>query len=57
VQTALFAARLAWARGQQCDVAVSVTQPGSISQRNIERFGFRVAYTRTKLVKEFLSGS
>jgi GNAT superfamily N-acetyltransferase len=53
VQTALLAARLAWAREQQCDVAVSITQPGSISQRNIERFGFRVAYTRTKLVREW----
>jgi GNAT superfamily N-acetyltransferase len=53
VQTALLAARLAWARDQQCDVAVSITQPGSISQRNIERFGFRVAYTRTKLVREW----
>jgi GNAT superfamily N-acetyltransferase len=52
VQTALLAARLAWAREQRCDVAVSITQPGSISQRNIERFGFRVAYTRTKLVRQ-----
>jgi GNAT superfamily N-acetyltransferase len=53
VQTALLAARLAWAREHQCDVGVSITQPGSISQRNIERFGFRVAYTRTKLVREW----
>lgn len=52
VQTELLAARLGWAREQKCDVAVSVTQPGSISQRNIERLGFRVAYTRTKLVRE-----
>jgi GNAT superfamily N-acetyltransferase len=53
VQTALLAARLAWAREQACDVAVSITQPGSISQRNIERFGFRVAYTRTKMFREW----
>jgi GNAT superfamily N-acetyltransferase len=52
VQTALLAARLAWACGRDCNVAVSIAQPGSISQRNIERFGFRVAYTRTKLVRE-----
>jgi GNAT superfamily N-acetyltransferase len=49
VQSALLAARLAWAREKGCDIAVSITQPGSISHRNIERSGFRVAYTRTKL--------
>jgi GNAT superfamily N-acetyltransferase len=52
VQTALLAERLGWARGCDCNVAVSIALPGSISQRNIERFGFRVAYTRTKLVRE-----
>ncbi|MGB9008774.1 MAG: GNAT family N-acetyltransferase, partial [Candidatus Acidiferrales bacterium] len=50
VQTALLRARLAWALDNDCDLVVSITQPGSISHRNIERFGFRVAYTRTKLV-------
>lgn len=50
VQFALLSARLTWAREQRCDLAVSIAQPGSISHRNIERFGFRVAYTRTKLV-------
>ena len=50
VQSALLAARLAWAREKGCELAVSITQPGSISHRNIERCGFRVAYTRTKLV-------
>jgi GNAT superfamily N-acetyltransferase len=50
VQSALLAARLAWAREKGCDLAVSITQPGSISHRNIERSGFRVAYTRTKLI-------
>jgi GNAT superfamily N-acetyltransferase len=50
VQSALLTARLAWAREQGCDLAVSIAQAGSISHRNIERFGFRVAYTRTKLV-------
>lgn len=52
VQTSLLAARLEWAREQNCDLAVCITQPGSISQRNVERFGFRVAYTRTKMVRE-----
>jgi GNAT superfamily N-acetyltransferase len=50
VQSALLAARLAWAVEQGCDLAVSFARPGSISHRNIERNGFRVAYTRTKLV-------
>jgi GNAT superfamily N-acetyltransferase len=50
VQSALLAARLAWALDQSCDLAVSIAQPGSISHRNIERSGFRVAYTRTKLI-------
>jgi hypothetical protein len=31
-----------------CDLAMMVTQPGSDSQRNAERNGFRIAYTRTK---------
>ena len=50
VQSALLATRLAWAREKGCDLAVSIAQPGSISHRNIERNGFRVAYTRTKLI-------
>jgi GNAT superfamily N-acetyltransferase len=51
VQVALLNARLAWARDHGCDLAVSIARPGSTSHRNIERFGFRVAYTRTKLVR------
>jgi GNAT superfamily N-acetyltransferase len=51
VQTALMSARLAWATERGCDLAVSIAQPGSASHRNIERRGFRVAYTRTKLIR------
>jgi hypothetical protein len=47
----LLAERLAWAREKGCDLAVSFARPSSISHRNIERNGFRVAYTRTKLVR------
>jgi GNAT superfamily N-acetyltransferase len=47
-QTALLAARLAEARRGGCELAMMVTSPGSTSQRNAERRGFRVAYTRTK---------
>ena len=51
VQTVLIADRLAWALEQGCDMATTTTQPGSISQRNFERAGFRVVYSRTKLVR------
>ena len=51
VQAALLSARVAWATQQGCDLAVSIAQPGSASHRNIERRGFRVAYTRTKLIR------
>jgi GNAT superfamily N-acetyltransferase len=49
-QRALLDARLAWAAERGCDVASVVTQPGSSSQRNAQRQGFRIAYTRTKWV-------
>jgi GNAT superfamily N-acetyltransferase len=51
VQRALLEARIEWARARGCDLAVSMAQPGSASHRNIERFGFRIAYTRTKLIR------
>jgi GNAT superfamily N-acetyltransferase len=51
VQTALLDARISWAASRGCDLAVSITAPASISQRNIERAGFRVAYTRTKMIR------
>jgi GNAT superfamily N-acetyltransferase len=47
-QRALIAARLAWAKAGGCDVAMMAAEPGSRSQHNAERNGFRVAYTRTK---------
>lgn len=47
-QRALLQARLDLARRQGCDVAMMGAQPGSASQRNAERQGFRVAYTRVK---------
>ncbi|HET7504811.1 MAG TPA: GNAT family N-acetyltransferase [Kofleriaceae bacterium] len=47
-QAMLLAARLADARKRGCEIAMMVTEPGSTSQRNAERRGFRVAYTRTK---------
>lgn len=47
-QKALLAARLAEAKRRGCDVALLCAEPGSTSQNNAERSGFRVAYTRTK---------
>jgi GNAT superfamily N-acetyltransferase len=51
VQSALLNARLDLAREQGCDMAYTITAPGSGSQRNVERAGFQVAYTRTKFYK------
>jgi GNAT superfamily N-acetyltransferase len=47
-QTALLAARLDYASGAGCDLAMICARPGSESHRNAERHGFRVAYTRIK---------
>jgi GNAT superfamily N-acetyltransferase len=47
-QNALLEERLRHAATLGCTSAMMVTQPGSGSQRNAERHGFRVAYTRTK---------
>ena len=49
VQRALLEARFRYAReAAGCDLAMMCTAPGSSSQRNAERQGFRIAYTRTK---------
>ena len=47
-QLALLEERLRYGAKQGCTVAMMVTEPGSGSQRNAERHGFRIAYTRTK---------
>ena len=52
VQMALLASRLAEAQRLGCDLAIVHTEPGSSSQRNVERMGFRLAYTKVHLVKE-----
>jgi GNAT superfamily N-acetyltransferase len=49
VQRALLAARLADARQLGCEWAMSVTAPGGASQRNLERAGFHLAYTKAVL--------
>ena len=47
-QTALLEARLRYALENGCSIAVIDAMPGSQSQRNAEKNGFRIAYTRTK---------
>lgn len=47
-QLALLHARLAFAAACGIDLAMVVTQPGSASQRNAQRHGFRPVYARAK---------
>ena len=47
-QLALLESRLNYAAEQGCDLAMMCALPGSASQRNAERQGFRIAYTRIK---------
>ncbi len=48
VQSALLAARLKHAADAGCQLAMMCAQPGTPSQRNAQRNGFHIAYTRTK---------
>lgn len=52
LQTALLRTRLAAAAEAGCEYAVVVTQGGSASQRNCERLGFRLAYSKVTVIKE-----
>ena len=47
-QNALLDHRLQFAAQHGCDIATMGALPGSGSQRNAERNGFRIAYTRIK---------
>ena len=48
LQPALLRARLNFAAESGCDMSMIVAEAGSTSQKNAERQGFRIAYTRTK---------
>jgi hypothetical protein len=52
LQTALLRARLAAALAAGCEYAVVVTQGGTTSQRNAERLGFCVAYSKVTVIKK-----
>ncbi len=47
-QNALLAARLAFAAERGCSFAIMGAAPGSQSQKNAQKNGFSIAYTRTK---------
>jgi ribosomal protein S18 acetylase RimI-like enzyme len=51
-QTALLRARMAAAVQAGCEFAVVVTNGGTTSQRNAERLGFRVAYSKVTVIKQ-----
>jgi GNAT superfamily N-acetyltransferase len=51
VQAALIRTRLAHAAQAGCDIAIVTTSPGSDSQRNVQRYGFDVSYTRVTMTK------
>lgn len=51
IQTAFLQERLRITQHAGCDLAVTLTMPGSSSQRNAERAGFRTAYTKVVVVK------
>jgi ribosomal protein S18 acetylase RimI-like enzyme len=51
IQTALLTRRLRDAAGAGCELAVVTTQPGSVSQRNVQRQGFELLYARAVLTR------
>ena len=55
LQTALLQARMAAAVAAGCEYAVVVTQGGTVSQRNAERLGLRVAYSKVTITKNLES--
>ena len=55
LQTALLRARIAAAAEAGCEYAVVVTNGGTTSQRNAERLGFRVAYSKATVIKQLKS--
>jgi GNAT superfamily N-acetyltransferase len=48
LQNALLHERMRYAHDHGCTIAMMVAEPGSNSQRNAERQGFHIAYTRMK---------
>lgn len=53
LQSALIQARVTAALAQGADMATATAQPGSASHRNYERCGFRVAYTKMNMQRDW----
>jgi hypothetical protein len=49
----MIAERLRKAAADGCELASASTQPGTTSQRNYQRLGFHVAYSKLSMVLEF----
>ena len=56
-QFALLEARLQFAITHGCELAMMCALPGSPSQRNAQRNGFQIAYTRTKWRRNVFDGT
>ncbi|MBZ5532165.1 MAG: GNAT family N-acetyltransferase [Acidobacteriia bacterium] len=56
IQRAFLQERLRLAQQAGCDLAVTLTLPGTASQRNAERAGFRTAYTKVVCIKRHPEG-
>jgi GNAT superfamily N-acetyltransferase len=56
VQTALMQTRMAAALAAGCDLIAVHTDPGNASQRNVERAGFRLAYTKVTMRRDATPG-
>lgn len=54
LQTALLQARMKAARDAGCEYAVVVTQGATTSQRNAERLGLRVAYSKVTVIEKLV---
>jgi GNAT superfamily N-acetyltransferase len=52
IQAAFVQERLRITQQAGCDLAVTLTMPGTTSQRNVERAGFRTAYTKVVVSKK-----
>jgi GNAT superfamily N-acetyltransferase len=55
IQSALLEVRLRAATELGCDLAKIATRPGTVSQRNAERAGFRVVYSKPQVFKTLSS--
>lgn len=51
IQTAMLSARINAAKEAGCTLAVTVTRGGTTSERNAERLGFRVAYSKATMIR------